>query len=103
MGKVYATSIIVHQQEKTNNITMEKNAEQKEKYLTLVFRYKELPGDKMNYGVSKFIAKVMSAIANYNQNRNSYDPCFDFWGAYIDPNDMDIDDQNDVNNKYRIG
>ena len=45
----------------------------------------------------------MSAIANYNQNRNSYDPCFDFWGAYIDPNDMDIDEQNDVNNKYRIG
>lgn len=78
----------------------------KEKYLTIVLRYKEIPNDTLkSYAVAKFMSKLMTAIGSYNSNcRTGYDPYFDFYGAYIDPDDMDVDEQNDLNEnaKYSL-
>lgn len=111
MGKVNATSLIkVYTNEQieklmdTNNTA--NNKVPKEKYLTIVLRYKEVPNDTLkSYAVAKFMSKIMSAISSYNSNsRNGYDPYFDFYGAYIDPDDMDVDEQNDLNEnaKYSL-
>ena len=86
--------------EKITNVT---KPQVQEKFMTLVFRYRENPADSLrSYGVSKFIAKIMSAVQAYNSNvRSGYDPFIDFYGAYIDPDDMDIAEQNELNQNIK--
>lgn len=111
MGKINPTGLIkVYTKEQIERIMDTNNTANnklpKEKYLTIVLRYKEIPNDTLkSYAVAKFMSKLMTAISSYNQNsRTGYDPYFDFYGAYIDPDDMDIDEQNELNenSKYSL-
>lgn len=75
---------------------------QRKKYLTLVFKYVQDDKDESrSIGVTKFLSKIMSGIKTYQESRNSYDPYFDFFGAYIDEEDIPIEDQNELNENLK--
>lgn len=75
---------------------------QKKKYLTLVFKYIQDDKDEArSMGVTKFLNKITTSMKSYQESRNSYDPYFDFYGVYVDEEDVPIEDQNELNENLK--
>ena len=69
-------------------------------YLTIVFRYTN-QAQKKSTDISNFVSKILSALRSYETNRSSYEASFDLFGVYVDPDEMSIKEQNDMNQKIR--
>lgn len=74
----------------------------KKKYLTLVFKYiQDDTNEDRSMGVTKFLVNLVSAIKKYQEMKTSYEPTFDFYGAYVDEEDVPVEEQNDLNDNLK--
>lgn len=74
----------------------------KKKYLTLVFKYiQDDTNEERSMGVTKFLMSLTSAVSKYQGVKTSSEPTFDFYGAYVDEEDVPIDEQNELNDNLK--
>jgi len=68
--------------------------ESQERYLTIVFKYKD-NGKKAN--ITKVMYNILSTVDSVNVKfaQEGYSK-FDFWGMYVDDADMSIEEQNKI-------
>lgn len=69
-------------------------------YLTLVFKYTN-PTSTRYTDITNFVSKMLSAAKSYDGNKTSSEATFDLFGVYVDPEDIGIEEQNNINKKER--
>ena len=76
------------------NVVLKQPQETQERYLTIVFKYKD-NGRKAN--VTKVMYNILSTVDSINiKNAQEGYSKFDFWGMYVDDADMSIEEQNKI-------
>ena len=75
-------------------VVLKQPQETQERYLTIVFKYKD-NGKKAN--ITKVMYNILSAVDSVNVKypQEGYSK-FDFWGMYVDDADMSIEEQNKI-------
>ena len=75
-------------------VVLKQPQEPQERYLTIVFKYKD-NGKKAN--ITKVMYNILSTVDSINvkYGQEGYSK-FDFWGMYVDDADMSIEEQNKI-------